>query len=323
MARKNTTAENEKAPTAPVKKSARKKPRVRGGGYAALLLLAGLALVAGGLGLCLADQFSWQLVKVRRMVAPYGLHGMPLALTGVVVLSAALAGRAAVRASKSVLTGLSSHDEVDQLELLAGQLATDMANVRHALARIGETVAAVAANQNQLVAQVSEMSTTPQGPEQREGLFRLAASLDKLGAQMDERLHGLDAKIREKIDHVAQSIDTARSAMEGRLSSHATSVFGREAAAPQRPAGIVYVDEQPGGATQEELDVLVELERELLDGKEPNLEFFDAVEDFDASTSSELRRKAHQLDLESPPSPFSNSGRKPLDIARPDEGRGR
>ena len=321
MSRKKTTAEPEKPKSA--RSSPRKKARVHGGGYAFLLMLAGLTLLGGGLVLSVPDQFSWQLVKLRRMLAPYGVEGSMLAFTGLAVLATAFTARAAVRASKSVVQALSSRDQVDQFELLAGQLATDLANVRHALARVGETVAAVAANQNQLVAQMAEMNAMPdQGGDQREGLFRLAASLDKLGAQMDERLHGLDAKIREKIDHVAVAIDTARSAMQGRMSSHAASTFHREAEAPQRPSGIVYVDEQQSRATPEELDVLVELEKELLDGKEPNLEFFDAVEDFDSAASNELRRKAKQLDLESPPSPFNKSGRK--DGTRPsDEGRRR
>lgn len=318
-------ARNEKKAETGHSAGGKRKVRVRGGGWAALLFMAGAALVTVGVGLATADHFSWQLVKLRGRIEPYGVQGASVALAGVVVLAMSFAARAAVAASKSLARATESDDRQDGLELVAGQLGGDLASVRQAVARVGESVGALAASHNQVLGQLEQLGSADEsGIEQRDGLFRLAASLDKLGAQMDERLHGLDAKIREKIDHVAVAIDQARSSMESRMGAaplatgHGSTSGAEVSGSPTThgSVGIVYADEH-GDATQEELDVLVELEKELLDGDEPKLDFFDAVEEFDASTSG--NDDSAQLDLESPPSPFSNPARKALDIVLPDD----
>ncbi len=310
MARTNRTTETD-TPRTTAKND--RPTRVRGGGLAWLLVLGGLALVAGGAALCLADRFSWQVVRVRRMLETFGVSGAPVALTGVTVLAAGMAARAALRGSRSLVAGQGGGAQGERLELVTGQLATDLASVRQAMGRLGEGMNQLAGAQNQLGTQLAELGATDPGKDQREGLFRLAASMDKLAAQIDERFVALERELGERFERVAVVLESGGgpSAMSG----GGASVFEHEAAAPPRAGGLVYVDEHPG-ATQEELDVLVELERELLDGKEPNLEFFDAVEDFDASASSELGTKSVQLNLETPP---ARGPRKPLDIVRPDE----
>lgn len=323
-------ARNEKNADTGPSADGKRKIRVRGGGWAALLFLTGAVLVTAGVGLATADHFSWQLVKLRGRIEPYGVQGASVALAGVVVLGMSFAARAAVAAAKSVARAAASNDQQDGLELIAGQVAGDLASVRQAVARVGESIGSLAASHNHVLGQLEQLGSPDEsGIEQRDGLFRLAASLDKLGAQMDERLHGLDAKIREKIDHVAVAIDQARSSMENRMSAASTmaapaATRGAATDGPfasqetQGTVGLVYTDEHGGGGTsKEELDVLVELEKELLDGKEPKLDFFDAVEEFDDSSSD--ADESIQLDLESPPSPFSNQARKPLDIVLPDD----
>lgn len=309
MARTNRTTETD-TPRTTAKND--RPTRVRGGGLAWLLVLGGLALVAGGAALCLADRFSWQVVRVRRMLETFGVSGAPVALTGVTVLAAGMAARAALRGSRSLAAGLGAGAQSERLELVTGQLATDLASVRQAMGRLGEGMNQLAGAQMQLGTQIAELGATDPGKDQREGLFRLAASMDKLSAQIDERFGGLERELGERFERVAVVLESGAGPA---ATSGGASVFEREPAAPPRPGGLVYVDEHPG-ATQEELDVLVELERELLDGKEPNLEFFDAVEDFDASASSELGTKSVQLNLETPP---TRAPRKPLDIVRPDE----
>ena len=83
-----------------------------------------------------------------------------------------------------------------------------------------------------------------------------------------------------RIESVTNALNEARSMMQQGVSQQPAAAAFPEEPPPPMPSGLAYVGEQQG-KSQEELDVLVELERELLEGEAPNLEFFDAVEDAD------------------------------------------
>jgi len=294
------------------------KTRVRGGGYATLLFLGGLGLVVGGGGMATADHFSWQLVKIRHMVEPYGVQGASLAMIGIVVIGMSFVARAAVKASASVARSAAVNSGGKEIAMLADQVAANLAGVKRSISRLSEGVSSLLTTQNQVLQQLAHNGGEGQTPDQRDGLFRLAASLDKLGAQMDERLQGLDSKIRTKIDGVTDAIDRARASLASGAATAGSLAFEGEPAPPPPPPHLPHA-ETGVSASQEELDVLVELERELLEGKEPNLEFFDAVEEIDSRVEEEPESPSIELDVETPRGPVGSPPRQPLDVLMPED----
>lgn len=303
--------------------------KVKGGGYALLLYLTGIGMAGSGVALALAPRISWQLTKVVRKLQPYGVDNSTLVVGGVVIFALGWVVRATVRAARSA-TQMQPDTSAD-LQLVTDQLASDLAVVKRAVSGLADRISAVAQGQQQLLEMAVSQPAADGGQvsDQQNALFRLAASLDQLGAKMDERIHCLDTEIRAKIEGVRHAVDESRSAVEARFGGQnlgGPALGGQALGSPFATvdAGVVHVEDQ---LVDEELDVLVELEKELLEGDEPHLEFFDTVEDLDTVVLTE-EGAMNGLDTaaENPPeprSPLPNStlSEEALDALLPDDER--
>ena len=75
--------------------------KVKGGGYALLLYFTGIGLAGTGVAFALAPRISWQLTKVVRKLAPYGIENGTLVVGGLVIFTLGWVVRAMVRAAES------------------------------------------------------------------------------------------------------------------------------------------------------------------------------------------------------------------------------
>jgi len=210
-------------------------PKTSGAG---VLFFAGSALMAAGAGFAFAPHYSWQVVKIARQAQALGLENGTLFVGGLVLFGLGLVARAAAAAARP--QDRSGEMQSLQAELSLGneQLANKLAQVRAALNQVGESVASVASQQVAL----SQGSST-QGNEAdggREAVFRLAASLDKLHAHFDERLHAVDLQLRSGFETLLGASSEVRRALEtsapaplhAHVASHAPAVNPADPFAP-------------------------------------------------------------------------------------------
>jgi hypothetical protein len=162
---------------------------------AAFLFLLGFGLVAAGAAFAFAPQYSWQVTKIARLVNGYGLQNGALVVGGLVVFGLALVARAASAPAPT-------HDPRGELEALQSELhlfneqvSTKMAQLRTAIMQVQEGLTSVA-SQQQAQMQQDDSQMNSSGNQSQDAVFRLAASLDKLHAHLDERVHAVDLQLR-------------------------------------------------------------------------------------------------------------------------------
>ncbi|NOT32253.1 MAG: hypothetical protein HOP15_17545 [Planctomycetes bacterium] len=161
---------------------------------AAFLFLVGFALVAASAGLAFAPHYSWQVTKFAHQAAALGFANGVLAVGGLFFFGLGIVARVAGSAAPVV----DSHGQTEalqaELNLVNEQLSTKIAQLRTSLMQIHESVTAVATQQQ---AQLQHQSAASQpGDHSQDAVFRLAASLDKLHAHFDERVHAVDLQLR-------------------------------------------------------------------------------------------------------------------------------
>lgn len=167
---------------------------------AAFLFLVGFALVAASIGLAFAPHYSWQVNKFARLAAELGFANGVLAVGGLFFFGLGIVARVA----SSATSAHDSHGETEalqaELNLVNEQLSTKIAQLRTSLMQIHESVTAVATQQQ---AQLQHQSDASQpGDHSQDAVFRLAASLDKLHAHFDERVHAVDLQLRAGFETV-------------------------------------------------------------------------------------------------------------------------
>ena len=168
---------------------------------AGLLIALGFVLLATGVGFATAPHYSWQVTKVARQAAAYGVQNGVLILGGLVFFGLGLVARASAAPRKSEEP--QEHPLEDELRLLNEQLSGKLGQLRTSLLQISEGMGALSAQQQ---AQFAEQRTERPEVPQQDGLFRLAASLDKLNAHFDERIHGIDLQLRSAFESLAAEI---------------------------------------------------------------------------------------------------------------------
>jgi len=227
---------------------------------AGVLFFAGTTLMASGASFAFAPHFSWQVVKIAREAQALGLENGMLFVGGLVLFGLGLVARAAATSSaprdhSAELQGLQS-----ELSLSNEQLANKLAQLRAGLNQVGESVHAVAAQQAAQAQQPSGASSDAEAV--REAVFRLAASLDKLHAHFDERLHAVDLQLRSGFETLlgvsTELRRTLESAAPTRSAPHA--VAHAPALDPSNPFAPV-AEPEPAGAidfyqTMQKLDAI-------------------------------------------------------------------
>jgi len=204
------------------------KPPGRMAGF--FMLWTGLGLALFGIALPTAHYLSLPDYQIGERLAELNIENGELFVGGLLLLAMGLVLRTAVKVARSQSAGGlggSSHDDPDFI-LAADQLGTDVAQCLTAVVQISGEVSSLAQSQRDfLQRQSNDESNTDR---QETAIFTLAASLDKLNAHIDERVHGLDVQVRSHFDNVANAIHETRQLLESHLAGSAAQVAPAPAA---------------------------------------------------------------------------------------------
>jgi hypothetical protein len=180
-------------------------PRAKGAGF---LFLVGFALVALGVGFAFAPQYSWQVEKIARQAAAFGVQNGTLVVGGLFFFGLAIVARAAGAPAPVHDTRSETETLQAELQLVNEQLSTKLAQLRTALMQVHESVGAVATQQQAQLQAQGEKS--PANDHSQDAVFRLAASLDKLHAHLDERVHAVDLQLRSGFEALLNASQEVR-----------------------------------------------------------------------------------------------------------------
>jgi len=260
--------------------------RARSSRSANLLFCLGFLLLAGGLAFVFAPKFSWKLTQVARELSALGFLPGTLAVTGFVVLCLSFVARASSPAGGRSSVPAPVPDGDSDFMLVADQLATDLAQVLTSLLQMSEELAALGEGQRTLMAGRREDSG---GDQQQNAVFRLAASVDKLNARVDQRFDELDTQLRSRIDSLASVVrETTAATMAARSSqdpkpapTRGTVPKSRSGAFAPTPEPALPMDPRAG-------QVLEEVE-------ETSMQFFDSLE---LETPLAEPKRPHAVSLE-------------------------
>ena len=224
---------------------------------AGFLFLLGLALVGVGAGFAFAPHYSWQVVKLARQAHELGLENGTLVVGGLVLLGLAVLARnlgsaGAPRDHSAEIQTLQS-----ELSLVNEQVANKFGQLRTTLTQVGESVAALSAQQ---AAQAQQAGEKNDAKGVLEPVFRLAASLDKLHAHFDERLHAVDLQLRSGFETLLGTTHELRRQLESRSAPVHAPVHA-PAGNPADPFGPIGHAPTPGAGidfyqTMQKLDAI-------------------------------------------------------------------
>lgn len=190
----------------PSSSSASSAPVGRGPG--GLLTVAGLGMAAAGTALAALPRFAPQFDWSVRNLASEGVMGGTFAVGGCLLIAMGLAARAQSRFFRAA----SERSDADLLlEHIAGELTDIRSEIRDTNQRVGyvrdETrglFEAVQAREGMDSADNDTMDAT----------FRMAASLDQLGARIDQRMQARDAAIENVFGELQQQLAEVRTLAE-------------------------------------------------------------------------------------------------------------
>lgn len=255
---------------------------------AGFLFFVGFALVATGVAFALAPQYSWQVAKIARQAAAFGVQNGALVVGGLFFFGLGIVARAAAPATLPQSDHSESSEALQaELHLVNDQLSTKLAQLRTSLLQIHESITAVASQQQAQMQSQDDKNTA--GDHSQDAVFRLAASLDKLHAHFDERVHAVDLQLRAGFEALLHATQEVR------------RVLGSAQSAP--PAGVaphaLHGQGQPQVAGS-------------------GIDFYQTMQKLDA-ISGEFTQPGHQ-----PQAPFPSQGHgDPLDALLPEEYRDR
>ena len=282
-----------------------------GGRTSALLFLAGCGMTATGLALALAPEYSWTVTKFARGLVANGVDFGALIAGGFVLVGLGLVARrlrpVAVAAPAPAPAPEPAEDSNDSF--LLEQLSEDVAHVRASVSELTENLMTLSSEQQafreERREQAQESPETPMG-QQQNALFRLAASLDQLGAHFDERLEAHVQTLRTRFDEFNGALGTVQGGMSS-LQRIVTEIQNTPAPAPASvpepqleapPAPLAQVE----SPSEDDPQVVVDLESQSYDDG-PVLDFFEDVEGLEEEAANPYQEPPPAL-----PSPESGFG---------------
>jgi hypothetical protein len=235
-------AEPDAAPdSAAARETKAKRPRRRAHGRfgAYLMTVVGLLLLAGGAALAAAPWAPWQIADVLGKVASrletMGIHAGALAVGGMGLLSVAWVGRSVAR-----LAAQPAEPEpvlVGSMRKLVQHVAGLTGSVQHLEQEVREL--ALREPIINIDAPPPDADLIQLYRDQKDAVFRLAASLDQLGKKISERLGRDISGLEHHFEVLRAELQTTRSTLNGDLERHfAESLTGGHAgsAAPSEAA---------------------------------------------------------------------------------------
>lgn len=172
-----------------------------GGLESTLLLVTGLGASLGGLVLAMGPTLSWKLEQISVGFGYLGMHGGSLFMGGLILCALGLVRRAQSSLSDHIED--SGETSEVQIQILAQQveLQSQVDRVLGELQRAAESRAAMAESIERVDRRVEEG-----GPGDSDAVYRLAASMDKLGARIETRLGHESESLRDELNLVEKTV---------------------------------------------------------------------------------------------------------------------
>ena len=172
-----------------------------------VLLLTGFGFVAFGAALRFAEHVAWPLVEIRSTLQAEGATPFVVALTGFFAFGFGLVHRAARRPHVHVAPSTASDDGPD-LELLTTELAGGFHRLQDTVEALGRRLTGIGEEQRALHETTHSLcQSNEESVDANDSVFRLAAGLDKLHAQVDSRVCGLVEKNAEGLAQLGGTLE--------------------------------------------------------------------------------------------------------------------
>lgn len=257
---------------------------------AGFLFFLGFCLIAAGVGFAAAPHYSWTVTKIARQATALGVQNGVLVVGGLILFGLAIVARS--RGGSTTVVSSEDDTSGEELHLLNEQLSAKFSQTRTALLQLSEGQRALGSQLQALQQRVEEQPTQqePAPNQNQDAIFRLAASLDKLNAHFDERIHGIDLQLRSGLETLAGELRRSRSE---RPAIPAPPVPARREPARSQPSTSMA----PEGA----------------------IDFYETMQKLDAiAGGAEAGSPPQRRD---PPAPFGSSSGTTLDSLLPEEYR--
>lgn len=208
-------------------------PRPIGRGVAFLTSFVGFGMTVAGAALAAAPYYSWQVQSVARQLSGLGIQPGVVVVGGMVMFAVGRIGRAFAKFSGRPAPQTRSHEVIDAVGRMAGHvshLAGTVANmqeeVRHLALREPVVNVASPAPDNDLLQLYRD---------QKDAVFRLAASLDKLAKTVTDQVSAKIGTLDDHFESVRRDVADAKTALETAVASVARTVESRPAAVDSVP----------------------------------------------------------------------------------------
>lgn len=183
-------------------------------------------------------EWSW----ITGSAAKYGVPPGALVLTGMVLFGLGSVSRTARKAAAG------DGEESDEM-LILEQLVLDFTKLRDGLQELRPELASLKESTSQVLQGQKEHAQAHAGEGQQDAIFRLAASLDQVGARIEQRLTTLNTEIGTALGQVTNAMSAAQSNGSNRSHEHAResgshpASYGRAVdAAPEADDGWIEID---------------------------------------------------------------------------------
>jgi hypothetical protein len=271
-------------------RGSRTPPRKASGG--GLLSATGVLLVIGGAVLAavptVVPEYTWAVKSAAQYGVTFGL----LALSGIVLVGLARVVRQVNKASAA--TEQNNSDDMQMLE----HLVLDFTKLRDGVQNLRQELAQVRESNTTIQQTVVSFGESQNAEGKQDAIFRMAASLDQVGARIEHRLGTQSTALQDTLAELSNAIlathtlvtELASSTPSNTRENHRES--SREVSRePRARAGQRTPEPAPAHAPESELDVWVEL-----DADEPrSLGLLDTLDDLGQTQS-----KKTSLSLERP-----------------------
>jgi len=239
-----------------------------GSGPGGLLLVAGFGMTAAGTALALLPRFAPQFDWSVRNLASQGVTGGSIAVGGCVLLALGLAARAQARFFRTA-------GEPSDADLLLEHVANELTDIRSDIRDTNLRVSQVKDETRGLFEAVQARETMDTTDHQTaDATYRLAASLDQLGARIEQRLGSQDASVGQAFTELREQLEGVRALAEELKHKEvalAPAVDPQPVIAPvpePEPVYDTYAYTEPEGPPQG-LALLDSLDRQAVNETEP------------------------------------------------------
>jgi hypothetical protein len=270
-------------------------------GPASLLITGGVLLWIGAAALMTLPGFIPQYTWIFRHAAKHGITSGPLMLFGLCLCGLGFIARA-IAAPKD-------EQEESQQRLRFDQLASELALVRQGIDSSCADLATVRSTTQSALELAQAEQANAASENRQDAIFRLAASLDQLGARIDQRVQVQQTAVQASIQELTRSIST----MQDQVRELAASRPAMSSASQLMGRAIEMRNTHPNERSAIGME-RVSAGSSLTSGSEGSLGLLDKLDDFGAlhtSPDSPRLQIAHDAprgrglaDVDGPPAPL-------------------